>query len=345
MPKVGKGKEAAEFPYTKEGVEAAEDFAQKTNQEINYPTNDARGMRETYQLGGIVGQNAFPGDPLFGQRPTLPGTAATMGMYEEGGPVEKYYEKGGKTTESPGNIWEQNQAKRKRIAEANKKAASDAKARRAARSIKRESIGKARKDARAKKKLLLKNLKASKKAPKSTKEKFYSSSGQRATQGFPSAKMAKRTMKRAIKISKKEKIKLAKNLYNLKYKKGGKVKKVDVGDIVKAVGKGKRFKADRMKKEVLKKPTKVIPKEKPWKKIAKGVASSLFPGVSKGVQVIKKHPKKAKKIAKAVLTAAFPTTAVVTKVAKKVAKKVVKKVVKKKKSGMNQAVGPVKTSR
>ena len=104
MPKVGKGKEAAEFPYTKEGVEAAEDFAQKTNQEINYPTNDAQKMRETYQLGGIVGQNAFPGDPLFGQKPivkpplpgaVLPGTAATMGMYEEGGAVDKYYKKGG----------------------------------------------------------------------------------------------------------------------------------------------------------------------------------------------------------------------------------------------------------
>jgi hypothetical protein len=62
MPTVGKGDNAAEFPYTKEGMEAAEDYAQQTNQEIEI--KNAPDMRETYHMGGQV-----PGQPGFGERP------------------------------------------------------------------------------------------------------------------------------------------------------------------------------------------------------------------------------------------------------------------------------------
>ena len=62
MPKVGKGDKAADFPYTKEGMEAAEDYAQQTNQEIEI--KNAPDMRETYHMGGQV-----PGQPGFGERP------------------------------------------------------------------------------------------------------------------------------------------------------------------------------------------------------------------------------------------------------------------------------------
>ena len=67
MPTVGKGDKAAEFPYTEEGMEAAEDYAQQTNQEIDYSpggTKNAPDMRESYHMGGQV-----PGQPEFGKRP------------------------------------------------------------------------------------------------------------------------------------------------------------------------------------------------------------------------------------------------------------------------------------
>ena len=53
MPTVGKGDKAAEFPYTEEGMEAAEDYAQQTNQEIDYSpggTKNAPDMRESYHM-------------------------------------------------------------------------------------------------------------------------------------------------------------------------------------------------------------------------------------------------------------------------------------------------------
>ena len=89
MPKVGKGDKAADFPYTKEGMEAAEDYAQQTNQEINYAPGgmkNAPDMRESYHMGGQV-----PGQPGFGQRPKQPGqqiaglgSAASQGLIKGG---------------------------------------------------------------------------------------------------------------------------------------------------------------------------------------------------------------------------------------------------------------------
>ena len=81
MPKVGKGDKAADFPYTKEGMEAAEDYSQQTNQEIDYsPGGEANApdMRESYQLGGQI-----PGQPGFGQRPA-PVAPIGLGQKPEG---------------------------------------------------------------------------------------------------------------------------------------------------------------------------------------------------------------------------------------------------------------------
>ena len=81
MPTVGKGDNAAEFPYTKEGMEAAEDYAQQTNQEIEI--KNAPDMRESYHMGGQV-----PGQPGFGQRPGQQtaglGSAVSQGLIKGG---------------------------------------------------------------------------------------------------------------------------------------------------------------------------------------------------------------------------------------------------------------------
>tara|TARA_R110002020_G_scaffold204652_1_gene408938 strand:+ start:60 stop:410 length:351 start_codon:yes stop_codon:yes gene_type:complete len=86
MPKVGKGDKAADFPYTKEGMEAAEDYAQQTNQEIDYSpggTKNAPDMRESYHMGGQV-----PGQPGFGQKPGQQtagfGSAVSQGLIKGG---------------------------------------------------------------------------------------------------------------------------------------------------------------------------------------------------------------------------------------------------------------------
>ena len=76
MPKVGKGDKEADFPYTEEGMEAAEDYAQQTNQEIEI--KNAPDMRETYHMGGQV-----PGQPGFGQRPA-PVAPIGLGQKPEG---------------------------------------------------------------------------------------------------------------------------------------------------------------------------------------------------------------------------------------------------------------------
>ena len=100
MPKVGKGDKAADFPYTKEGMEAAEDYAQQTNQEIDYSpggTKNAPDMRETYHMGGQV-----PGQLGFGQNPKLInpkmnplGNTAKVNP----NPLPQIWEKGGKVKE------------------------------------------------------------------------------------------------------------------------------------------------------------------------------------------------------------------------------------------------------
>ena len=82
MPTVGKGDKAAEFPYTEEGMEAAEDYAQQTNQEIDYSpggTKNAPDMRESYHMGGQV-----PGQPGFGERPGQPGFKQAPGQQTTG---------------------------------------------------------------------------------------------------------------------------------------------------------------------------------------------------------------------------------------------------------------------
>ena len=82
MPKVGKGDKAADFPYTEEGMEAAEDYAQQTNQDIDYSpagTKNAPDMRESYHMGGQV-----PGQPGFGQRPKQPGFEQAPGQQTAG---------------------------------------------------------------------------------------------------------------------------------------------------------------------------------------------------------------------------------------------------------------------
>jgi len=85
------GKVVAKLPYTEKGETQAENIA-KENQ--GWKVINAPDVRESYQLGGM------PGQPGFGQRPSirppLPGTGASIGMYEEGGEVDEY-KKGGKT--------------------------------------------------------------------------------------------------------------------------------------------------------------------------------------------------------------------------------------------------------
>ena len=47
MPKVGK----KEFEYTEKGKEEAEEHAEKTGQEVEYPTYDAGGRVKVYREG------------------------------------------------------------------------------------------------------------------------------------------------------------------------------------------------------------------------------------------------------------------------------------------------------
>ena len=84
------GNVVAKMSYNKEGEAAAEKMV---SDNPNYEVVDAASRTESYQLGGLI-----PGQKGFGQkprmRPPLPGTASSLGMYEEGGEVE--YKKGGK---------------------------------------------------------------------------------------------------------------------------------------------------------------------------------------------------------------------------------------------------------
>ena len=54
MPKVGKGSNKKEFEYTEKGKEEAEKYAEKTGQEVEYPTYDAGGRVKVYREGGKV---------------------------------------------------------------------------------------------------------------------------------------------------------------------------------------------------------------------------------------------------------------------------------------------------
>ena len=51
MPKVGKGSNKKEFEYTEKGKEEAEEYAEKTGQEVEYPTYDAGGRVKVYREG------------------------------------------------------------------------------------------------------------------------------------------------------------------------------------------------------------------------------------------------------------------------------------------------------
>ena len=102
------------LPYTAEAEELVENIREDVeNVEGEITTTNAPDIRESYQLGGKVGLDAFPGDPLFGQKPVMPRPAISPSiqepeisplipkpaplpkMYEEGGEVPKY-KKGGK---------------------------------------------------------------------------------------------------------------------------------------------------------------------------------------------------------------------------------------------------------
>ena len=93
------------LPYTDEAKKLVENIREDVeNVEGEITTTNAPDIRESYQLGGKVGVNDFPGDPLFGQKPVIPRPAinplmprpvSPPRMYEEGGEVPKY-EEGGK---------------------------------------------------------------------------------------------------------------------------------------------------------------------------------------------------------------------------------------------------------
>ena len=51
MPKVGKGSKKREFDYTKEGKAEAKAYAEKTGQEVEFPTYDAGGRVKVYREG------------------------------------------------------------------------------------------------------------------------------------------------------------------------------------------------------------------------------------------------------------------------------------------------------
>ena len=87
MPGVGDKK----YPYTKEGIAAAEAQAEVTGEEV-IPTYDAGGRVENYQLGGIVDRmSGQPGGIKKVPIKAVPGMQSPLirPPYKKGGKVKK----------------------------------------------------------------------------------------------------------------------------------------------------------------------------------------------------------------------------------------------------------------